>query len=404
MPERGAWRLVAAFTALNVLAYVDRQLVAALAPVLKADLGLSHAEVGLLIGVSFIVAFALGLPVVGGLADRVRRPRLLATGLAVWSVGTALGGTASGFASMAGWRALVGGGEATLSPTAIAMLGDRFPPARLGFATSVFYAGIPVGYAISLAFSAVVAPRLGWRACFVLLGLAGFAAVAFVWRIADAPRQGPGPAGAPAGSVARRLRAAFAAQPMLPVIMVGGALLAFTSAASQHAVNWLVLERGYPFARAVLLLATAILVGGGLGNLAIGAVTDRARRHGPAARLLVFVALGAVALAAAAGLYTLPAGTPLFFASLSMTQAWVLGWYGPLVAALHEMAPADSRATVIGFGLLVVNLLGVATGPWVTGLIADRTSLTTGLVASLGGMAAGLVLVLLAAVALHRAR
>lgn len=70
---------------------------------------------------------------------------------------------------------------------------------------------------------------------------------------------------------------------------------------------------------------------------------------------------------------------------------------------MHEMAPADSRATVIGSALLVVNLLGVATGPWVTGLIADRTSLTTGLVASLGAMAAGLFLVLLAAVAVRRA-
>ena len=68
------------------------------------------------------------------------------------------------------------------------------------------------------------------------------------------------------------------------------------------------------------------------------------------------------------------------------------------------MAPDDSRATVLGFSLLAVNLLGVATGPWVTGLIADRTSLTTGLVASLGGMVAGLVLILLAAVAVRRTR
>lgn len=407
MADRSAWKLLAACTALNVLAFVDRQLVTALAPVLRADLGLSHAQVGFLIGVSFIAAFAIGLPVVGVLADRVRRPRLMAVGLGLWSAATTLGGTASGFASIASWRALVGVGEATLPPTSLAMLGDRFPPARLGFANSVFYSGIPIGYALSLAFAAAVAPRLGWRACFVLLGVLGLVAVSLVWRIPDVRRAiagGPtAPAGAPYESAARRLRAAFSAQPMLPVIMVGAALIAFTSAASQQVVNWLVYERGYPFERAGFL-AAVVLLAVSPGNLAIGALTDRARRRGPAARLFLFVALGAVALVAAFAMYTLPPGTPLFFASWCAAQAWALGWYGPLVAAMHEMAPEHSRATVIGFGLLVVNVLGVATGPWVTGLIADRTSLTTGLLVSLGGMAGGLLVVLFAGLGLRRAR
>jgi sugar phosphate permease len=62
------------------------------------------------------------------------------------------------------------------------------------------------------------------------------------------------------------------------------------------------------------------------------------------------------------------------------------------MATMHELAPANARATVIGFGLLVLNLGGVATGPWVTGVVADRTSLSTGLLASVVGLAAGLVL------------
>jgi MFS family permease len=406
VPDRGAWRLLAALTALNVLAYVDRQLVSALAPVLRAELGLTNAQVGILIGVSFIAAFALGLPVVGVLADRVNRPRLVASGLGLWSMGTALAGTASGFGSFAGWRALVGVGEATLPPTAIAMLGDRFPPARLGFATSVFYAGIPIGYALSLAFAATVEPRLGWRACFVLLGVAGLGAVASVWRLRDTRRVAAGAADGAAAvpeSAAQRLRAAFSAQPMLPALMVGAALVAFTSAASQHVVNWLVHDRGYPFARAGFL-AAIVLVAGSPGNLAIGAITDRARRHGPSARLYLFVGIGVVALAAAVGTYTLPAGTPLFFASWLVAQVWALGWYGPLVAAIHEMAPERSRGTVIGCALLVVNVLGVATGPWITGLVADRTSLTTGLLVSLGGMATGLLVVLVVGLALRRRR
>jgi MFS family permease len=407
LADRRAGGLLVAVTALNVLAFVDRQLVASLAPVLRGDLGLGNAEIGLLIGVTFIAAFAIGLPVTGVLADRVHRPRLLAAGLGLWSLATALSGTASTFGALAWWRALVGTGEATLSPTVVAMLGDRFPPTRLGFATSIFYSGIPVGFAISLAYSAAVAPRFGWRACFVLLGIAGLVSVAFVWRMAD-----PRPGGTrPTASVATkgrepaitRVRAALASRPLLLLLMAGAALLAFTSAASQHVVNWLVNDRGYPFARAGFLAAGVLLFAGGIGNLAIGAATDRARRRGPAGRLLLFVALGAVSLGASLALYALPAGTPLFFASWFVAQAWSLGWFGPLVAAMHEMAPEQSRATVVGFGLLVVNLLGVATGPWITGVIADRTNLTMGLRASLAGMTAGLLVVLFVALALSRA-
>jgi MFS family permease len=408
--DPGARRLLLAFFALNVLSFVDRQLVSALAPVLRAELGLSNAQVGLLIGVTFIFVFAFGLPVVGILADRVHRPRLVATGLGIWSAATALSGTAGGFWSMATWRGLVGAGEATLTPTAVSMLGDRFPPHRLGFATSVFYAGIPVGYACSLAFAALVAPRLGWRACFFLLGSIGLVALPLVWRLREPRRAG----GLTAGEAVRaeeqalaaalpRLRRVFAESPVLAVMILAAALLAFTSSASQLVVAWLVAERGYAFAAAGYLAAAVMLVGA-LGNLAIGHLTDRARRRGPGARLLAFAALGAVGLAAALALYTGTPGGPLFLACWVVAQGWMLGWYGPALAAVHEAAPEDARASVVGVGLLALNLLGVALGPWITGLVGDRASLTAGLVASLVPGVVGLALFLAVARHLHRSR
>ena len=115
------------------------------------------------------------------------------------------------------------------------------------------------------------------------------------------------------------------------------------------------------------------------------------------------MAVGFVSLLVSAAFYLLPPGSPLFYACWLVTQAWMLGWYGPAFAAVQELAGPESRATVIGFALVAVNLLGVATGPWVTGIIGDRASLTQGLVASLGVGAAGL-LPLLAAARLVRAR
>jgi hypothetical protein len=92
-----------------------------------------------------------------------------------------------------------------------------------------------------------------------------------------------------------------------------------------------------------------------------------------------------------------PAASPFFLAAWLVAQAWSLGWFGPILAAIHDRAPAGSRATVIGFGLAAVNLLGVGTGPWITGVIGDRAGLTTGLLASVAVGAVGLALVGLAA-------
>ena len=396
MSERGAWRLLLALAALNVLGYVDRQLVAALAPVLMAELGLTRTDVGLLIGPVFVFVFALGALLLGAAADRGRRPRIIAGGLAAWSAATALTGTASGFGALALWRAVVGVGEATLPPTAIAMLGDRFPPSRLGFATSVYYAGVPIGFGVSLAVAGWVVPRLGWQACFFLLGAVGLGAVGLVWRMEDPPRRGGAGAAAGAGAdgtLAVRLGRALAAEPTLLVLVAGAALLVYQSASSQHLVTWLVQERGFAYSRAAYLGSAMVLGAGLAGSLGFGALTDAAERRLPGGRLLAFAGVGAVSLAATAAFYLLSPASPLFLAAWLAAQAWALGWFGPMLAAIHDLAPAHSRATVVGFALMAVNLTGVALGPWVTGAIGDRVDLTTGLLTSVAVGAVGLALV-----------
>jgi hypothetical protein len=70
----------------------------------------------------------------------------------------------------------------------------------------------------------------------------------------------------------------------------------------------------------------------------------------------------------------------------------MLGWFGPLTAEIVEEAPPELRATVTGFGLMIVNLLGVAIGPWITGVIGDHVTLTHGLLVSVMVGSAGLAL------------
>jgi MFS transporter, Spinster family, sphingosine-1-phosphate transporter len=398
--EARSVRLVAAVAALNVLSYVDRQLLVALAPLLIADLGLTRAEIGLLVGGSFIVVFAVGTLVVGALADRMNRPRILAASLGIWSAATALTASAGGFGTLAFWRLLVGVGEAGLPATALAMVSDKVGGRHLGIATSLYYAGVPVGFALSLALSGVIAPRLGWRACFVTLGVLGLACAALVLRLEDPPRRGQPAPGWDAPGLGRALRE----RPMILVLTAAAALLVYASAASQHAITWLVSERGFTFSRAVFLSAAVILVAGLLGSAAIGAITDRAGRRHPADRLLALAGVSAVGLATTAGFYSLPPTSSAFFACWFVAQGYLLGWYGSLVAAVDERAPAGRRATVLGVLLLSINVLGVATGPYVTGLVADRSSLTRALLFSLVPAALGTVLLAGAGLVERRAR
>jgi predicted MFS family arabinose efflux permease len=392
-PEPSAARLVAAVSALSILSFMDRQLLVALAPLLIDELGLTRAQIGLLVGISFIGVFAIGTLVVGWLADRWNRPRLIALGLAVWSGATALTATASGMASLVAWRSLVGVGEAALPATALAMVGDRVPARHMGLATGAFYAGVPVGFALSFALSGVLGPWLGWRACFLVLGTLGLAGSLLVLRIQDPPRRGALSAG---DAGARGVWSALRERPMILLLTAAGVLLVYASASSQHTITWLVEERGFEYSRAALLSGAVILVGGLCGNLAIGAITDRARQAHPAARLASLGGVSVVGLLAAAGFYTSAPSSWPFYGCWLVAQAYLLGWYGSLVAAVHERAPQGHRATVIGFLLLVINLLGVATGPYVTGLIGDRAGLTAALLwslvpAGLGALLLGLL-------------
>jgi MFS family permease len=172
-------------------------------------------------------------------------------------------------------------------------------------------------------------------------------------------------------------------------------LIVYSSAASQHTITWLVAERGFDYARAAFAAAGVTLVGGLAGNVAIGLITDRARRAHPSGRLLALAGVSVLGLAAALAFYSVDSGSWLFVACWLVAQGFLLGWYGSLVAAVDERAPDGRRASVIGFLLLAVNLLGVASGPYFTGLAGDRLDLTRALQWSVAPGLVGALLVAL---------
>jgi MFS family permease len=393
-PARGAWPLLAVLTGFNLLNFVDRQLIAALAPLLKPDLGLTRADIGLLAGFAFVAIYTVVGLVMGLAADRWSRRLIIALGLALWSAMTAASGAARSFGGLALPRLFVGVGEAALAPAAMSLIADMFPARRRGMASSVYYIGLPLGTAGSLIAAGWAGPRFGWRACFFALGAIGLAAttlLAFVREPARVSAHTRTDLSPTLGRIVSDLSAALRARPAMLWLMLGGAGLAYASASAMLGVTWLVQERGFPYARAAYVSGLVAVAAGFAGTLAGGWFSDWCHARWAGGRAWSLAIMAAAFAPFSLAFYTLTPASPLFYVCWFVSSASTVAYFGPVYTAVQELAPDHARASAVAVGLLVLNLAGVGPGPWITGLIGDAISLTQGLVVSVAVSATAVV-------------
>src|ERR1051325_4005937 len=171
--RRTATYTLGVLTFINLFNYVDRWVVSAVVESLrKSELHLSDTQIGF-IPTGFLIVYMLTSPVFGTLGDRRRRPPLIALGVAIWSIATALAGFARGFVSLMITRSTVGVGEAAYGTIAPALLADAFPIEKRGRVFSIFFAAIPVGSAAGYVLGGLVDQHYGWRAAFFIAGTPG---------------------------------------------------------------------------------------------------------------------------------------------------------------------------------------------------------------------------------------
>ena len=155
--------------------FIDRQIVGILAVPIKADLGLTDSQLGLMGGLAFALFYTgLGIPV-AMLADRFSRTWIMTVALVIWSGMTAASGLATNFWQLFAARLGVGVGEAGGVAPAYSLISDYFPPNHRARAMSVYSFGIPIGSAIGIVFGGVIASMIDWRWAFFIVGLAGVA-------------------------------------------------------------------------------------------------------------------------------------------------------------------------------------------------------------------------------------
>ena len=367
-------------TLLNVMNFVDRQLLASFANWIVPDLGLSNTQFGLLTGLIFIFFYSVAGVFMGVLADRVNRTRLIAAGLALWSALTALSGMAKGFASLAMPRLFIGVGESIMTPTAMSLLADRFPSSRLGFASGVYYMGVPIGVAASLFVVAYLEPLLGWRGCFYALGAVGLVLAVVMFFMKETPRRHELEAQAKQEEAVQRpsvkemlqtLLQAFKNSPALLMTVLGGVAFHFVLGAATFEQLWFVEERGFDRSEIAELSGWLAFSGGVLGNLFGGVGGDVfLRKTGMGRPMFLFWIM--LILTPISLYYRVVDASSLFFMFGIFMGYFQLGcFYGPTFSTVQELVPPQIRGTVVAFYILSLNFFGLGLGVTGGGIVVD---------------------------------
>jgi MFS family permease len=367
--DGSARRVLVLLVALNILNYLDRQLLSAFMVDIRRDVGLSYFQFTLLAGLMFSIFYALAGVPAGMLADRVHRPRLIASAVAVWSALTAVTGLTANFVQMGAARAFAAVGEATLTPTSVSLLSDKYPPERQGAALSLFYLGLPLGAGGSFLVAGMLGPIIGWRGCFLLLGAIGAIAALAMLPMRDAERIGYTPR--PSGGALRDILRTIAATPGLGMLFAASVLLFFSQGAAIIDQEWLVRERGFAVRNAQLIFGGIFIGAGIIGTWLGGKLSDRAAKGSIRGRLR-FLA-GVALLSAALNLFyrLSPATTPVFYGAAFIGGMLFMAPFGTVMASIGALTPPHLRATMVAVGIMLMTVLGTAGGNAATGWLAD---------------------------------
>ena len=397
-----AWYAVAVLTLANVSGFVDRQILSLLVEPIKRDLHITDTQVSLLAGLGFVLFYSvLGLPI-GRWVDRGMRPRIVALGVAVWSLMTAATGMARTFGQLFVARVGVGVGEATLGPAAVSIIADQFPRKLLGTAMSTYMVGTFAGSGVAYALGAYVVGRVDapgfitlplvgaihpWQTVFFWVGLPGLLIALLALTIRE-PRAEAAPL-AVASRSASSVETRAAAEPVASFgeVMryvranartVGALSFGFAASASvNYAIGFwlatfLIRTHGWTVQQAGTLQGVLTFTIGPIGVMLGGRLNDAWARQGHVDAPLRVGLLGALAMLLCAGLYPVVPSATLVAVLLVPVNVFAAMPWGAANAAIAEAMPPRMRGQGSAIYQLVVNLVSGALGPTAVALLTDR--------------------------------
>lgn len=390
-----AWYVVAVLVIAFTFSFIDRQILSLLVGPIKRDLEISDTQMSLLQGFAFAVFYSIaGLPI-GRLVDRHHRINIIAVGVFIWSVMTALCGTARSFLQLFVFRAGVGVGEAALSPSAYSIIADYFPPKRLGFALGVYGMGVYIGAGLALIIGAAVIglvsngggmelPLIGevyaWQITFFIVGLPGLLVALWVWTLKEPDRRGymrktvaeDGTETAvevPVSEVLGYMRTNWRTIVPLNLCYALSAMMAYGVAAwvptfFVRTYDWTYPMAGWWYGWVIVIFGTTgVVVGGWMGDV----LTSRGIRNG---RMMVCAFTGLAALPFTV-LYPLMDSPWVALVLICFSTFFATFTTGAGPSALQELMPNQMRGFASAVLIFVVNIIGLGLGPTSIALATD---------------------------------
>jgi MFS family permease len=361
----------------NLLNYIDRQVIYAVFPLIKEDLRLSDTALGLL-GSAFMVCYMVSAPLVGWIGDRASRVKLASWGLAIWSLATAGAGLASGYRFLLAARTAVGIGEASFGTVAPGLLAGYFPKERHGRVLSYLYLAIPVGSALGYLLGGVIGRNMGWHAAFFIVGIPGLLLAFPLGFLREPCRTGSEDMTA-AFSVQslKRYRALFTRSFITNTLAMAAMTFALGGLAQWvptflNRVHHQDVARGNAFFGAVTVLAgiTGTLAGGWLG--------DRFQRKSKKGYLIVS-GWGLLIGAPIAAYALLTPSLTNCMAAIFLSEFFLFLNTGPLNTVIITITKPGMRAMAFAVNIFFIHALGDAVSPTILGWLSDMRGLRTAL-------------------------
>ena len=370
---KGPWFALWILFGINTMNFYDRQILGAVAELIRKDWVLSDTMLGTL-GTAFILMYAVvGVPL-GRLTDNWSRKKILGIGVSIWSVLTA----ASGLAPNVGWlfatRLGVGIGEASCAPAANSLIGDLYPPRKRALALSIFMLGLPIGIFLSYRLSGLIAHAYSWREAFYFACIPGLVLALLALKIPE-PQRGAAEEHPSAGR--QRAGSPFWVVLSIPTIMwiiVSGALHNF----NMYAVNSFLpafLMRTHLMGLKEATNVSSIVLGavGVIGLLGGGWAADRLSRTRADGKLLLssitmFIAAPCIYFA----LNQPPGATVGFMLLMGTGSMLMFVYYSCVYAAIQDVIEPALRGTAMALYFFAMYVLGASLGPVGTGMLSDH--------------------------------
>lgn len=367
---------------IGVINYIDRATLAVANPLIRHDLGLSVAEMGLLLS-AFLWSYAFCQLPAGALVDRLGSRLMLTISLSLWSIAQLLGGLVTGFGTFFGARVLLGAGESPTYPTCARITRDWFNVHTRGRATGIWNCSSTLGTAISAPLVTFLMLSFGWRWMFVFMGIVGLlAALAFFVlhrdpaqvRLTNAEKEylAEGDTSEPARPVTlQQWRRLFAFRTTWGMICGYFGTIYVTWIYTAWLPGYLEMERHISIAKTGWVAAVPFLfgvfgsiLGGRFADLLVDrGVSPMNSRKWPMAAALVLTAAFTVLAAEVASnlLCVICISISLFLLYVSSTTAWAMA---PIAAPPNATASLGAMQNFGGY-------LGGALAPTVTGLVVQ---------------------------------